>query len=224
MRILVVEDERDLNKLIVKRLTAEKYSVDSCFDGEAVFDYTDMTSYDAIVLDIMLPKLDGLQVLKRLRDKGDTTPVILLTARGSIEDRVKGLNIGADDYLPKPFAFDELLARIRVMIRQRSNQFTGNIFELADLVVDCDSHRVTRAGKTIELSAKEFAILKYMIHNANAVLSREQIGEHTWNFDYEGGSNIVDVYIRYLRKKVDDGQQQKLIHTIRGVGYVLREE
>ena len=224
MRILVVEDERDLNRLIAGRLTAEKYSVDSCFDGEEVFDYTDMTSYDAIVLDIMLPKLDGLQVLKRLRDSGDITPVILLTAKGSVQDRVKGLNIGADDYLPKPFAFEELLARIGVMIRQRSNNLKGNIFTLADLVVDRDTHQVKRSDKIIDLSAKEFAILEYMIHNPGMVLSRERIEAHVWNYDYEGGSNIVDVYIRYLRKKIDDGYQQKLIHTIRGVGYVLRAE
>ena len=224
MRILVVEDERDLNKLIAKRLTAEKYSVDSCFDGEAVFDYTDMTSYDAIVLDIMLPKLDGLKVLKRLRDRGDTTPIILLTAKGSVQDKVTGLNLGADDYLPKPFAFEELLARINVMIRQRAGNLKSNIFELSDLVVDRDTHQVKRSGKVIDLSAKEFAILEYMIHNTGVVLSRERIEAHVWNYDYEGGSNIVDVYIRYLRKKIDDGYKQKLIHTIRGVGYVLREE
>ena len=224
MRILVVEDERDLNKLIAKRLTAEKYSVDSCFDGEEVFDYIAMTSYDAIVLDIMLPKLDGLQVLKRLRNNGDTTPVILLTAKGSVQDRVKGLNLGADDYLPKPFAFEELLARIGVMIRQRSNNLKGNVFELADLVVDRDTHQVRRGDKIIDLSAKEFSILEYMIHNQGIVLSRERIEEHVWNYDYEGGSNIVDVYIRYLRKKIDDGDGPKLIHTIRGVGYVLRAD
>ena len=224
MRILVVEDEPNLNKLIVKRLTDEKYSVDSCYDGEEVFDYTDMTSYDAIVLDIMLPKMDGLQVLKKLRDSDNQTPVILLTARGSVEDRVSGLNMGADDYLPKPFAFEELLARIRVMIRQRSNHVKGNIFQIADLVVDRDTRKVQRARETIELSAKEFAILEYMIHNPGVVLSRERIEEHIWDYDYEGGSNIVDVYIRYLRKKIDDDFSQKLIHTVRGVGYVLREE
>ena len=224
MRILVVEDEKDLNNIIVKRLTVEKYSVDSCFDGEEVFDYTDMVDYDAIVLDIMLPKFNGLQVLKKLRENGNQTPVILLTAKGSVEDKVKGLNLGADDYLAKPFAFEELLARIRVMIRQRSNHVKGNLFQVADLIMDCNTHEVKRSGNVIQLSAKEFAILEYMIHNIGVVLSRERIEEHIWNYDYEGASNIVDVYIRYLRKKVDDGYSQKLIHTMRGVGYVLREE
>jgi len=224
MRILVVEDEPDLNRLLVKRLTGEKYSVDSCFDGEEVFDYTGMVEYDAIVLDIMLPKMDGISVLKKLRNSGNQTPVILLTAKSSIEERVSGLNVGADDYLTKPFAFEELSARIRVMIRQRSNHVKGNTFQMADLTVNRDTHQVERGGKAIDLSAKEFAILEYMIHNPGMVLSRERIEEHIWNYDYEGGSNIVDVYIRYLRKKIDDGHSQKLIHTIRGVGYVLREK
>ena len=224
MRILVVEDEKDLNNIIVKRLSVEKYSVDSCFDGEAVFDYTDMVDYDAIILDIMIPKLNGLDVLKKLRESGNQTPVILLTAKGSVEDKVKGLNLGADDYLAKPFAFEELLARIRVMIRQRFHHVKGNLFQVADLIMDGDTHEVKRSGEIVELSAKEFTILEYMIHNVGVVLSRERIEEHIWNYDYEGASNIVDVYIRYLRKKIDDGYSQKLIHTIRGVGYVLRAE
>jgi len=223
MRILVVEDEPNLNEVISKKLADEKFGVDSCFDGEEVFVYTEMVEYDAIILDIMLPKMDGLQVLKRLRAQGSNVPVLLLSAKGSVEDRVQGLNQGADDYLPKPFAFEELLARIRVMIRQRANYVQSNVFSLADLEVNCDTYEVRRAEEEIVLSGKEFAILEYMIHNVGVVLSREKIEEHIWNYDYEGGSNIVDVYIRYLRKKIDDKYKHKLIHTVRGIGYVLRE-
>jgi len=223
MRILVVEDEPNLNKIIAKKLADEKFGVDSCFDGEEVFAYTDTVEYDAIILDIMLPKMDGIQVLKRLRSEGKNVPVLLLSAKGSVEDKVQGLNQGADDYLPKPFAFEELLARIRVMIRQRANYVQSNVFALADLEVNCDTYEVKRNGEEIILSGKEFAILEYMIHNVGIVLSREKIEQHIWNYDYEGGSNIVDVYIRYLRKKIDDKHTSKLIHTVRGIGYVLRE-
>ena len=224
MRILVVEDEPNLNKVISNKLTDEKFGVDSCFDGEEVFLYVDSAEYDAIILDIMLPKLDGLKVLKKLRNQGILTPVILLTAKDSVDDKVNGLNLGADDYLTKPFAFEELLARIRVMIRQRTNNVKNNIFHIDDLVVNCDTYTVKRAGKEIILSSKEFAILEYMLHNEKIVLSREKIEQHIWNYDYDGGSNIVDVYIRYLRKKIDDSYDKKLIHTVRGVGYVLRSD
>lgn len=223
MRILIVEDEQDLQNVIAKRLEAEYYSVDACSDGREALDYIRMASYDAIILDIMLPGMNGLDLLKLLRTEHNKTPVLLLTAKDSIEDRVIGLDTGADDYLIKPFAFDELLARLRVLTRRQTGGIS-NVFELGDLVVDCNRHQVKRADQSIELSSKEFAILEYMIRNQGIVLSRENIEEHVWNYDYEGGSNIVDVYIRYLRRKIDKDFETKLIHTIRGTGYVLRAE
>ncbi len=223
MRILVVEDEQSLNRIITKRLEKEGYSVDSCYDGEDALHYIDMGEFDAVVLDIMIPKIDGLSVLSAIRAKKLEVPVLFLTARDSIDDRVKGLDAGADDYLIKPFAFDELLARLRVMIRKKAGNVT-NIFEIADLTVDISSRRVWRNGDEIMLSAKEFDVLEYLIRNKDIVLSREKIESHIWNFDYSGGSNVIDVYIRYLRKKIDDPYENKLIHTIRGVGYVLRAE
>lgn len=223
MRILIAEDEKDLNGILASRLKSEHYSVDSCYDGEEACAYLDSAEYDAVILDIMMPKLDGLSVLKRMRNGNDGTPVLLLTAKDSIEDRVMGLDAGANDYLVKPFAFDELLARLRVMIRRTSDS-TSDVFTVADLTVDCTARTVKRGGKAVSLSSKEFAILEYMIRNSGVVLSREKISHHIWNYDYEGGSNVVDVYIRYLRKKLDDGFEPKLIHTVRGVGYVLREE
>jgi len=171
----------------------------------------------------MLPKLDGFEVLKKIRSQEIKTPVLLLTARDGIDDRVKGLDYGADDYLVKPFAFDELLARIRVMLRRTSNN-VNNVFTIADLIVDCDSQTVTRNNNTIKLSAREFTILEYMIRNKEKVLTRDKIEQHIWNYDYEGGTNVIDVYVRYLRKKIDDDYTPKLIHTIRGVGYVLKVE
>ncbi len=223
MRILVVEDEPKLNELIVKRLRMEHYSVDACLDGREAMDYLACAEYDAVVLDIMLPGVSGFEVLKSIRAKQDRTPVLFLTALDTVDDRVAGLDAGADDYLVKPFAFDELLARLRVMIR-RSGGHVSNVFTLADLTVDCDARQVTRGGETIQLSSREFAILEYLIRNAGKVLSRDKIGLHVWNYDYEGGSNIVDVYIRYLRKKLDEGRSPKLIHTVRGAGYVLRTD
>lgn len=223
MRILVAEDEKHLNRIITKRLEKEGYSVDSCYDGEEALHYLDMGEFDAVVLDIMMPRVDGLGVLKSIRARKLKVPVLFLTAKDSIEDRVKGLDLGADDYLVKPFAFDELLARIRVMIRKKAGNAT-NVFEIADLTVDINSRRVFRNGDEIVLSAKEFDLLEYLIRNKDIVLSREKIESHIWNFDYLGGSNVIDVYIRYLRKKIDDPYERKLIHTIRGVGYVLREE
>jgi len=223
MRILVVEDEPNLNELIVKKLQLEHYSVDNCFDGNDALDYFNQAEYDAVILDIMLPGISGLEFLKIIREKNNKTPVLLLTARDSIEDRVKGLDTGADDYLVKPFAFDELLARIRVMLRHNVGS-VSNVFTLADLKVDCDSWTVTRNDIPITLSSKEFSILEYLIKNAGIVLSREKISHHIWNYDYEGGSNVVDVYIRYLRKKIDEEYDTKLIQTVRGAGYVLRVE
>ena len=223
MRILLAEDQKDLNKIINKRLSAEGFSVDSCFDGDEVGDFTSAAKYDCIVLDIMMPKKDGLTVLREMRSRGDTTPILFLTAKDTIQDKVTGLDMGADDYLVKPFAFEELIARIRAITRKASGN-ASNIFHLADLTLDVSARSVTRAGKNITLSAKEFALLEYMMHNKGIVLTREMIENNLWNYDYSGGTNAVDVYIRYLRKKIDDDFDKKLIHTIRGIGYVLREE
>lgn len=221
MRILVVEDEKDLNNVITKKLEAEHYSVDACFDGKQALEYIELAEYDAIILDIMMPLVDGIQVLKKMRLAKNNTPVLLLTAKDSIEDRVVGLDAGADDYLVKPFSFEELLARLRAMLRRASNN-TSNCYTLANLTVDCDTRTVFRDDVEISLSSKEFSILEYMIRNSGIVLSRDKIEQHIWNYDYEGGSNVVDVYIRYLRKKIDDNYSPKLIHTLRGTGYVLR--
>lgn len=221
MRILVVEDERDLNRVISKRLESEGYSVDRCFDGEEALDFIDVGEFDAIIMDIMMPHINGIEVLKQMRSRNNTTPVLLLTARDGIGDRVNGLDAGADDYLIKPFAFEELLARIRVMTRKASGNST-NVFSAADLTMDLNSHTVVRGDVNINLSAKEFEILEYLLRNKGIVLSREKIENHVWDFDYSGGTNVVDVYIRYLRKKIDDNFEPKLIHTVRGCGYVLR--
>lgn len=221
MRILVVEDERDLNRVISKRLESEGYSIDRCFDGEEALDFIDVGEFDAIIMDIMMPHINGIEVLKQMRSRNNTTPILLLTARDGIGDRVNGLDAGADDYLVKPFAFEELLARIRVMTRKASGNPT-NVFSAADLTMDLNSHTVVRGDVNINLSAKEFEILEYLLRNKGIVLSREKIESHVWNFDYSGGTNVVDVYIRYLRKKIDDEFEPKLIHTVRGCGYVLR--
>ncbi len=225
MRILVIEDEKNLNDIIVKRLKVEHYGVDACYDGAEGLDYILATEYDAIILDVMLPKLNGFEILKKIREKKIKTPVLLLTAKDSVEDRVHGLDLGADDYLLKPFAFDELLARIRVLLRKASNTETANnIFSIANLSVDVTSRTVKRDDKSLKLSTREFTILEYMIRNKGKILSRDTIEQHIWNYDYEGGTNVIDVYIRYLRKKIDDGYEPKLIHTIRGIGYVLKVE
>lgn len=222
MRILVAEDEKSLNRVIAKRLMGEGYSVDCCYNGEEALSFMDVGEFDVVIMDIMMPKLNGLETVKRLRMRGDKTPIIFLTAKDSVEDRVEGLDAGAEDYIVKPFAFEELLARIRVAIRNKSGNVT-NIYTLSDLTVDTAKREVTRGGKQINLSAKEYDILEYLTVNCNKVLSREKIENHVWNFDYSGGTNVVDVYIRYLRKKIDDGFEEKLIHTVRGAGYVLRQ-
>lgn len=223
MRILVVEDEKNLNKLISKKLTAEGYSVDSCFDGMEALDYLSMASYDGVILDVMMPKLDGFGLLKQMRAGGDHTPVLFLTARDAVEDKVAGLDLGASDYLVKPFSFAELMARIRVLTRKAA-EAVSSTYSIADLTLDTATRQVIRGGRNISLSAKEFALLEYLIRNRGVVLSREKIENNLWNFDYEGGTNAVDVYIRYLRKKIDEDFPRKLIHTVRGVGYVLRDD
>lgn len=222
LRILVAEDEKDLNLIIKKKLQSSGYSVDCAFDGEEAIDFIEAAEYDGIILDVMMPVYDGFEVLKKLRRSGIKTPVLFLTARDSVEDRVKGLDLGANDYLIKPFSFEELMARLRAMTRP-SFGLSDNILSIDDLVVNCTSHEVKRGERLISLSAKEYTMLTYMLKNKGRVLSREQLENHVWSFDYEGGSNIVEVYIRYLRKKIDDGFDKKLIHTIRGIGYVIRE-
>ena len=223
MRLLYAEDEEDLNKVVTKKLTEEGFSVDSCFDGREAIDNVQFTEYDAAILDIMMPHADGFAVLKELRKLKKNTPVLFLTARDCIEDRVTGLDSGANDYLVKPFSFEELLARIRVLTREKHN-LTENILSIGDLELNLSSHIVTRGGTEISLTSKEYQLLEYLLYNKEKVLSREKIENHIWNYDYEGGTNVIDVYIRYLRKKIDDGFPTKLIHTVRGAGYVIREE
>ena len=223
MRVLVVEDEKDMNRIICKKLKVEGYTTDSCFNGEDALSYIETTAYDIIVMDIMMPIKNGYEVLTEMRKKGNKTPVLFLTAKDALEDRVKGLDLGADDYIVKPFHFEELMARIRVMIR-RNHGGVSNELKVGNLVLNTGTHVVEREGKEIELSAKEFAILKYMMQNAGIVLSREKLEEHIWNYDYQGASNMIDVYIRYIRIKVDKDFEPKLIHTVRGVGYVLKEK
>ena len=221
MRILVVEDEKHLNEILSRRLKENGYSVDACLDGLTAMDFIEMTDYDVIILDIRLPGLSGMEILKRARKQGIESPILMLTALDAVEDKVRGLDAGADDYLTKPFAFEELMARIRMLLRKKSGNKT-NVYRLEDLVVDCDARKVKRGEKEIRLSAKEFALLEYMIVNQGIVLDRDRIGEHLWSYEYEGASNMIDVYIRYLRKKVDEGFEPKLIQTVRGKGYVLR--
>jgi len=223
MRILVVEDEKDLNRIIAKTLTAEGMSVDSCFDGEEAMEFIRGAEYDAAVMDISMPKKDGLSVVREMREAGNATPVLFLSARDSIGDRVAGLDSGADDYLVKPFSYDELLARVRVLTRKYTGNKT-NVYTLADLTVNTEARSAARGGKDLGLSAKEYALLEYLIRNKGVVLSRENIENNIWNYDYAGGTNVVDVYMSYLRKKVDNGFDRKLIHTVWGAGWVLREE
>ncbi len=222
MRILIAEDEKDLNAILVKKLTKDGYSVDSVHNGREAIEILSYTDYDAVVLDIMMPGQDGYAVLRALRDAGKSTPVIFLTAKDTVADRVRGLDSGANDYLVKPFSLEELTARIRAMTRSAYG-VADTVLTMSDLQLNCTTKAVTRAGQEILLSAKEYALLNYLMHNPGIILSREQIENHIWNFDYEGGTNVVDVYIRYLRKKIDEGHSEKLIHTVRGRGYVLRK-
>ena len=223
MRILVVEDEPNLNNVISKRLKKEGYSVDSAFDGETALEYILSIEYNAVVVDLIIPRKNGIEVVREMRARGNVTPVLILTARDSVSDRVAGLDAGADDYLVKPFAFDEFLARIRALFR-RNTAFTANVLKVADLEMDMNRRTVSRGGNVIQLSSKEFTILEYLIRNKNVVLSREQIEQNAWDLSFDGGSNIVDVYIRYLRKKIDSGYDKKLIHTVYGSGYILKED
>lgn len=223
MRLLFAEDQPQLRRSVTKALTAAGYSVDAAADGAQALDDLDGVDYDAIVLDVMMPRVDGLTVLRTLRSRGDDTPVLLLTARDAIDHRVEGLDAGADDYLVKPFAMEELLARLRVLTRRKGSGRT-NVFTLAELTVDTAARSAVRAGMPLTLSAREYALLEYLIRNKGIILSREQIENNLWNYDYAGGTNVVDVYISYLRKKLDGGHEKKLLHTVRGMGWVLKED
>lgn len=221
MRILVVEDDRDLNRLLVRQLQSDGNQVDDCRDGQTALEMLTPGKYDVAVLDIMLPQMDGLELVRKMRRDGNETPVLFLTARDSIEDRVQGLDAGGDDYLTKPFALEELSARVRALTRRRT-EHRDNIYQIEDLTLDIKSHVVRRGNVEITLSSREFALLEYLMRNAGVVLSREQIEQYIWNYEYGGNSNIVDVYIRNLRRKIDADYEVKLIRTVRSVGYTIR--
>lgn len=221
MRILVVEDQKDLNEIIVRKLTNEHYSVDACFNGDDALDYIRCAEYDGIILDIMLPGTTGIGVLKEMRASGNKTPVLLLTALGTVEDRVAGLDAGADDYLVKPFDFEEFMARVRAMVRRGGERASSRI-QSGDLTLDSATRCVKRGDKEIELTAKEFDILEYLMQNQGKVLSRDKLSNHIWNYDYDGASNVIDVYVYHLRRKIDDGFDEKKIITVKGAGYMVK--
>ena len=222
MRILLIEDNRRLSTSLKMSLEDDGYAVDAAYDGIEGQEFAEMTPYDLIILDIMLPRRDGWEVCRDLRRQKLRTPILMLTARDAVEDRVKGLDSGADDYLVKPFAIEELRARMRALLRREAEDKSGCL-TVADLMLDPAAHMVTRASHPIDLTAKEFALLEYMMRNPNWLITREMAESHVWSYDYDGASNVVDVYIRRLRRKVDDPFDVKLIETIRGNGYKLRK-
>jgi heavy metal response regulator len=223
MRILIVEDEKKVWQFLKKGLQAEAFSVDVATDGEQGLSLARGEPYDAIILDVMLPKKDGIEVLRELRQSRVTTPVLILSARNEVEDRVEGLNLGADDYLPKPFSFSEVLARVRAIVRRKSADVQSSVLTMADLKVDLLSRRVERGSREIVLTSKEFELLEYLMRNKGRVLSRPILMEHIWDMNFDSETNVVDVLINRLRRKVDDEFTVKLIHTVRGAGYVLKE-
>ena len=223
MRILVVEDEKKVSRFLQQGLEEEHYSVDVAHDGQQGEILASTANYDLIILDVLLPKKDGLAVLAELRHKRINTPVLLLTAKAATEDKVAGLDTGADDYLTKPFSFSELLARVRSLLRRSASE-KSTLLNVADLQLDTVTHKARRAEKLIELTAREYALLEYFMRNVARVLTRTIISEHIWNYNFDTGTNVVDVYINHLRSKIDDGFEKKLLHTVRGVGYVLKEE
>lgn len=223
MHILVVEDESRLTKLIKRALEQERHVVDVAYDGATAYSMATDTTYDLIVLDVMLPEMDGLEVCRELRREGVDSRILMLTAKGTTEDRVSGLDAGADDYLVKPFSFAELLARIRALSRREVQPEMEQELHVADLVLDLSRHEARRGGKSIELTAKEFSLLEYMMRNSGRVLTRSQILDHVWGYDFESMTNVVDIYVHYLRNKIDKGFGKPLIRTVRGVGYGLKE-
>lgn len=220
MRVLVVEDEKDLNSIICSKLVKEGYNVDACYDGQAALDYMEAENYDGAIMDIMIPNKDGITVLREMRNAGIQVPVLFLTAKTETQDIVRGLDAGASDYMTKPFEFSELMARLRVMLRTQ-NPVNENVITCGSLVVDMNNRQAIRDGKVIDLTVREYAILEYLARNRNVVVTREQIRVNIWNIDDDVNSNVIDVYIRYLRRKIDDNYEEKLIHTIRAVGYKL---
>lgn len=220
MRVLVVEDEKDLNSIICSKLVKEGYNVDACYDGQAALDYMEAENYDGAIMDIMIPNKDGITVLREMRNAGIQVPVLFLTAKTETQDIVRGLDAGASDYMTKPFEFSELMARLRVMLRTQ-NPVNENVITCGSLVVDMNNRQAIRDGKVIDLTVREYAILEYLARNRNVVVTREQIRVNIWNIDDDVNSNVIDVYIRYLRRKIEDNYEEKLIHTIRGVGYKL---
>ena len=222
MRLLVIEDEKKVASFIKKGLEEEHYAVDIAEDGETGLYMAEVNEYDLIVLDLMIPKIDGLEVLKRIRANKNNVPVLILTARDSVEDRVKGLDGGCDDYLTKPFAFIEFLARLRALLRREKLE-KEPFLRIADLTLSLVTHKVTRNGQEIELTSKEYALLEYLMRNPEKVLTRAMIAEHVWDYHFDSLTNVIDVYVNYLRKKVDRDYEPKLIHTIRGVGYTMKK-
>jgi DNA-binding response OmpR family regulator len=224
MRVLIVEDERKISAYVKRGLEEQGYAVDAAYTGKEALDFAEAAPYDLILLDILLPEMDGLAVCRELRQRGNRTPVLMLTARDAIDDRVAGLDAGADDYLVKPFALKELLARLRALTRRIADVPKSPVLQLADLTLDTLTRRVKRGNKTIELAAKEYSVLECLLREPERVLTRAQIAEHVWNYDVYNHSNIVDVYIKNLRRKIDDNFEIKLIHTVRGAGYRLSVE
>jgi heavy metal response regulator len=222
MRILVIEDEKKVAGFLKNGLKEEGYAVDDAFDGQTGFDMAIENDYDMIILDLMLPGLDGITLCKKLREQGNNTPILMLTAREAVKDRVIGLDAGGDDYMTKPFAFEELLARVRVILRKRP--VTQELkLEIGDLVLDLITHKVKRSGDEIELTTKEYALLEFLMRNAGNIVTRTMIAEHVWDINFETFTNVIDVYINYLRNKIDRDHDEKLIHTVRGRGYVLKK-
>ena len=223
MKLLIAEDEKSLNDVITKKLTHEGFSVDSCFNGADALDRLLYADYDLAVLDIMMPEMSGTDVVTNLRREGKQTPVIFLTAKDTISDRVAGLNLGASDYIVKPFSFDELIARIMAVMRTASGSVTNSV-TLGGLTLHTDNHITELDGKEITLTGKEYDLLEFLMINKGRILSKAKILSHVWGYDYEGGDKIVEVYMNYLRKKIDSGRDEKLIHTVRGIGYVMKVE
>jgi len=222
MRVLVVEDEKKTASFIRKALQSEGFAVDVCHHGDEALAAVAATPFDGIVLDIMLPGRDGLSILRLLREQANRTPVLLLSARGEVNERVEGLNAGADDYLPKPFAIAELVARVRAMGR-RGGESKSPVLRVGDLRLDTISHRAQRGGKFFDLTAREFRLLEFLMRSAGRICGRMSIIEKVWDYDFDPGTNLVDVYIKRLREKIDDGFESKLLHTVRGAGYVMKE-
>ncbi len=220
---MIIEDELNLLKILAKRFKEDGFAVDTAKNGLEGQQFIEAVNYDCIILDIMLPKKDGFTILKEVRLKKIKSAILILTAKDTVSDRVKGLNLGADDYLIKPFSYDELLARVRVLLR-RQGEVKGNVLSIGDLTMDIDARAVHRGKEYIELTYREYAILEYLLRNKNMVLKKSQLAEHVWNYDFNYNSNIVEVYIKLLRRKIDDNFKNKLIHNVRGVGYIIREK